>query len=208
MNRFYYHGITDNALVCLESILNAGAILSRSLMNDKQLEISNHEYIGYNGYNYISVCKKYYNSELSDCYDEYIRNNISLVIINPTNLSNTQLIHSNDKDSNNYQDYYNNYHNCNARYSDLTGEFQVYEKIPLKNIVAISYPLTMLINDIENSYMSNEEKITNYRKTILDYYHLNELLKKYKINKPIIDLENWKLVNDNLDKVKHQLIKH
>ena len=33
MNRFYYHGITDNALVCLESILNAGAIHNQSSLS-------------------------------------------------------------------------------------------------------------------------------------------------------------------------------
>lgn len=204
MNRFYYHGITDNALLCLESILKEGAILSRSLMNDKQLELSKHEYIGYNGNDYISICQKYYNGELSDCYEEYIRDNISLIIANPSDIIATNLTNSNDKLSKNFNVYYNKFHNSQIRYSDLTGEFQVYKKIPLKNIVAISYPLTILINDIENSYMSKKEKANHYRKIILEYYNLVKLLKKYNINKPIIDLENWKLVDINLNQ---QLIK-
>lgn len=204
MDRFYYHGITDNAFECLESILNEGAILSRSIMNDRQVEISNHEYIGYNGYDYISVCKKYYNNEISDCYEEYIRNNISFIIVSPSNIKATNLITSNDGISTNFNDYCNKFHHNDIRYSDLTGEFQVYKKIPLKNVIAISYPLTLLINDIESSYMSKEEKIKEYRKIILEYNRLINLLNKYNINKPIIDLENWQLVDINL---RRQLIK-
>lgn len=186
-------------MLCLESILKEGAILSRSIMNDKQIELSSHEYIGYNGYDYISVCKKYYSNEISDCYEEYIRNNIGLIIVNPINITETKLINSNDGVTKNFNNYYKQFYDEQVRYSDLTGEFQVYQKIPLKNIIAITYPLTILINDIENSYMSEKERIIHYRNIIMEYYNLVKLLKKYDINKPIIDLENWQLVDKNLN---------
>lgn len=157
MNSFYYHGITDNQLACFESILKSKAILSRSKMNEEMNLISKHDYIGYNGNDYVSICKKFYNKETSDCYEEYIRDNISLIMLDLPNVINTELIDIN-YNGENYQEYFNKFHNLETRYSDLTGEIQVYKEIPLKYVVAISYPLTMLVNDVKNSYIGSKEK--------------------------------------------------
>ena len=207
MESFYYHGITDNQLECLESILKEKSILSRSMMDEKKNLISHHDYIGYNGKDYISICKKYYNNELSDCYEEYIRNNISLVMIDIPNVIDTKLININSEIGD-YQEYFNKFHNLETRYSDLTGESQVYKKIPLNYVVAISYPLTMLINDVKNSYMEKKEKNKFYRKIVFDYYILKQLLKEYNFNVPIIDLETNDLVDIKIKKIKCKLIKY
>lgn len=207
MNSFYYHGITDNQLACLESILKSKAILSRSKMNEEMNLISRHDYIGYNGNDYVSICKKFYNNETSDCYEEYIRTNISLIMSDLPNVINTELINLNYNNEN-YQDYYNRFHNLEVRYSDLTGELQVYKEIPLEYVVAISYPLTMLINDVKNSYMENKQKNKIYHKIVYDYFMLKKLLKEYNFNVPIIDLETNNLVDLKIKKIKCKLIKY
>lgn len=207
--RFYYHGISDNSLDCLESIFRNKAILSRSQMDREAQLVSKHEYIGYNGNNYISICEQYDNNgHITDCYEEYIRNNISLIIVNPTSIVKTTLVNCVHKqDYNNYQDYYNALHNSNNRYSDLTGEFQVYQIIPLKNVVAIAYPLTMQLNDIDKSYMNKYDKLVSIRDVIVEYRKLKLLLDKYNISKSVIDLENWQLVEQNLNNYKYRIMK-
>lgn len=208
--KFYYHGISDNSLECLECIFKDKAILSRSQMDSKSLSVSNHEYVGYNGYDYISICEQYDNSgNITDCFEEYIRNNISLIIVNPTAIVKTNLINNiNEQKYTNYQEYYQKYHHLSERYSDLIGEFQVYNRIPLKNVIALAYPLTLLLEDVQNSYMSKNAKIKLVRQIVKEYYQLKELLKKYGIDKPIVDLENWQLVDTNLHNSKYQIIKH
>lgn len=123
-DEYYYHGLPNYDDDVLINIIKTG-ILSRKYLNEL-----NYEFIGFNGNNYISVCKRESMNKIDNCYDLYIDGCFSIVIDNIKTIKTNKIFDSEYKylSSN---DYYFNYNdeNNDERYSDLEGEYQVQDFI-------------------------------------------------------------------------------
>ena len=55
--------------------------------------------------------------------------------------------------------------------------------------------------------MNKYDKLASIRYVIVEYRKLKLLLDKYNISKSVIDLENWQLVEQNLNNYKYRIMK-
>lgn len=184
---YFFHGIKDSTHPeeTLEDVYHAGGLLSLAKMPPELRKKYTPKYIGFNGMDYISVCTKYGKCDLSECFIDYILESISFVISDRIHAVKTIYIpHSNSQ--RNAQDYYNLYNQGSSRYSDLDGEYQVKDAIPLTEIEAISFPITSLICDLqeEEPELIDQEihKLWNSYQTFL------RLQKEYHTNFVPIDI--------------------
>ncbi len=191
----YYHGLGECSkynykdiileLKTLELILKSKAILAKSLQYTQKSD----NRVGFNGMNYISLCKGVMGRNIHySAYKMFIEASISLIldsklpnIIKPTVLS---------KHANQYSlatlKFYSKDDN-RERYTDFQDEVQVKYKIDLSNVVAIGFPLDFYFAKAKNKINIAE-----------GYLNLKELLKKYKYNWPIYDINNEVPLNDEL----------
>ena len=147
MSRFYYHGIIPKKeplerLCTMIEIIRSGGLKSK-----RKLNISNL-YVGYNGSDYISLCRKennYMYNRINDninAYEDYIYSNFCFIISDEIDA-----IKTNDFDSQgkyvSYMDFLS-VANGDIRYSDMFDEWQVKDEIKLDKIIGIGLPFSLV----------------------------------------------------------------
>jgi hypothetical protein len=130
---YYYHGTSLDHLI---SILESREIKCRRLLNEGPLKYKHKKYSGpgYNGLDYVSICKP--NNESSDSYSAFnifIVNHFCLIISDT--VSAVKTITCAPFINQALGDEYNG-----LRYSDLKDEWQVKTRITLDNVVGIAIP--------------------------------------------------------------------
>lgn len=196
----YFHGIKGNFmygdLSIFEKILLDRKILARS----KQNRIISGS-CGYNGYDYISVCKKHPEKPIGDYqsgYDNHVKHHINFLISPKIDAIKPNLIKHQYMDI----DKWVKFCNQSIRYTDMYDEYQVSSSIDIdKNIIGIGIPLFEEIRKQRFSYIDlhNEGILIDYYKTI------RELLLKYNYNLKIYDTELEEEIidiNKTIDKIK------
>ncbi|MDD4027792.1 MAG: hypothetical protein PHN54_01880 [Bacilli bacterium] len=193
LNNYYLHAIKDNkfypskdAIKKLESILEKNNILSRRLQNYKS------NYLSFNGLDYISLCDPSKPREGYSAFNYFIKTSLSLVIskdIDVVNPEKIDIVINKPKDLQKYT-------NSNIRYTNFKDEVQVENNIQLSNIVAITIPLSNIINPFKS-------KKSNKKTIIKELNILKELLIKHNFNKPIYDIETLSILDNenNIDKI-------
>ncbi len=138
MSKYYYHGV------------------KRGLVLDKTLEIFQKggikcmpgaRKIGFNGLDYISICKKEaeeeYNKHSNNAFYNYVQNSICFIISDEIDAIKPEIIENADK-WNRFElvGYMNS--KPGVRFSDMFDEWQVYRIVPLSSIVGLGIPLKEL----------------------------------------------------------------
>ena len=144
MSSYFYHGTTD--LDSLISILQTKEIKCRRLLNEQHINIGIRDYLpnpGYNGLDFISVCKPCMDSFKSySAFKLFIVNSFSVIIegeidaVKTTYCSDIKTIYDKYLEDNNY------------RYSDLKDEWQIKTSVPFDKIVGIAIPFKRIYNNI------------------------------------------------------------
>lgn len=140
-DNYYYHGTSLDHLI---SILESREIKCRRLLNEESLKYKNRKYTnpGYNGLDYVSICKP--NNDSSDSYTAFnifIVNHFCLIINEEVKAVKTVTCDSFMVQA--LSDRYNNF-----RYSDLIDEWQVKTRITLDNVVGIAIPFQRIDHNL------------------------------------------------------------
>lgn len=144
MSKYFYHGLglsyfyPDNITTVLE-ILTTGGIKCKRLLGKKKF--------GYNGLDYVSVCKKYMEEEYHNAYGstgfyKYVQDCFCFIISDDIDAVKTETI---PKAYWYFQDIVEKMKkHPEYRYSDMFDEWQVKEMIPLSSIIGIGVPIQWL----------------------------------------------------------------
>ncbi len=135
-SRYYYHGLGKirDSLYYLLSILTTGGIKSKRLLGYES-------FYGYNGADYVSVCKKYpkgeYRQNRMNAFYSYVMDSFCLILSDsiPAFKLSPDYIRPNIFDK-----------VIDRRVSDMFDEWQVKDQIPLSSIIGIGIPLKKLKN--------------------------------------------------------------
>ncbi len=163
MNKFFYHG-TD--LDSVFKIFKTGGIKCRRLIEEEKIEIKRTLDVtfgpGYNGYDYISLCRIDESSLYCDsAFSVFIKNNYVLIIsedidaIKTIDSNNKLMI---EKYSKEFSQFFINNSGSKLRFSDMKDEWQIYDCIPIEKIVGIGIPIRKLkynyneIPDVKNLF--------------------------------------------------------
>ena len=198
MSKYFYHGLKDGMyfepIKCIEKIiiiLNSGGIKSKKLLGVN----SN---TGYNGLEYISLCRKENIEEYTkypvSSFFTFIFNNFCFIISDEVDAIKTEYI---DKTmfSNLYEMLKFLKENENQRYSDMFDEWQVKDFIPLKYIVGIGMPLKTIeqlkVENVEASIVIDKlyALIDTLNLDVVDTYSFN-FVEQYETNKEFIKKKN------------------
>ena len=153
MSKYYYHGV-GNIICCPDvgqkmiNIIKSGGLKSKRLLGM-------NSYAGFNGSDYISICKKedmsLYSKYQLNAFFYYIFNSCCFIISDEVDAIETEYFNSKDVDYSDIKIMMNKY--PYIRYSDMFDEYQVKDEIPLKYIIGIGLPLNIddpyLIEDIK-----------------------------------------------------------
>lgn len=211
LNEVYLHGICicdnndfTNTFDILEKILKSGSLLSLSLQ-----EKYDHDKIGYNGLNYISICdptkiNEVYNKKKIcinyNAFSYHIKRSLTLALskenietVKPILLEPNFMRRKSDKEI----IYLIN--KPNRKFSDYPDELMVKNRISLNNLKFITIPVSY--------FMSNAKKEENKKDIIIDLLRKTKtLLKNYDRIVPLYDLDTMINLDDNI-KLK-ELIKN
>lgn len=174
LKSYYFHSVRLN-IEKIEEILKRGAILSRD-----KLGYELKEPLGFNGNRRISLCKYmspdvYYNlmDGMRSAYYVLIKHGISFVLDDSISASKTSFVHKITLSNKEYNKIIDD--DMELRFSDCLDEYQTTEAIDTSHFIAISYPIT-------------EQSNFNERKVKEDLVYLSNLLKKYSLDIPILDV--------------------
>ncbi len=146
MSRYFYHGVSSIASTL--KILQSGSIQCRRLLGKKAN--------GYNGFDYVSVCKKYaeedyQNTDLDNAFYKYVQNYCCFILseeIPAMKTFPTKHIGDYPMDTILFDKQ--------KRVSDMFDEWQVYREIPLSFVVGIGIPCDYFLTIIRLTSPSNE----------------------------------------------------
>lgn len=157
MSKYYYHGLSGAFLVIstMLKILQTGGLKSRRLLGEGEN--------GYNGLDYVSVCKKYSqqdykDTEMDNAFYTFVQNSFCFIISDRVEAIKTKPAGSIKWD--NYSDVLLS--DKRERISDMFDEWQVYHEIPLSMIVGIGIPV-LFITSILSTLPSDCESIRKFR---------------------------------------------
>lgn len=210
LNDVYLHGISicDNSdftdtLLILEKILKSDNLFSLALQ-DKYDETR----IGYNGLHYISLCdytkiNNVYNKKKKcinfNAFNFYIKRSLSLALTKEKiEVEKPILLSPNFMSRKSEKEMLYLINHPYRRFSDYPDEVLAKNIISLNNLEFLTIPIEHFINNNKN-YDYNCDLVIDLLREV------RNLLKKYKYEKPIYDLETLINLDDNL-KVK-QLLK-
>lgn len=181
MSKYYYHGLKEGFSIerrhlCIDKmieIISSGGLKSRA---KRGINLNG----GFNGNDYISLCKKLpmddYIENPSQSFFPCILNNYCFIISNEVDAIKPRIISKDDYDS--WEDIKLMLDtNPDERISDLVDEWQVKDEIPLKYIVGLGFPFKEL-EYYKNQSEEMKEKIEK----------LFELAKE--LNLDIVDTES------------------
>lgn len=197
--KIYLHGIyslsdyydSKTTLKILKKILQSDALLSARLQNKK------YHPILFNGLDYISLCD-FERKDISriNSFDNYIRYSLSLIfpkdklkVIEPEIVDVVS----------DYETIYAYGISKNKRYTDLSDEVQIKDKVPLDLMTGITLP----ISKMRNIFLTENRTVNMALKEI---EKVNILLDKYNRLVPLYDIDTFEPLN-NSETVKH-LVKH
>lgn len=194
MSKFFYHGTrTINAMI---KIFACNRIKSQRLLGYSKGT-------GYNGLDYISLCKKenkkdYIRGRLSAFYN-YINGNCCFIISDEINAIKTEYMECDHMTCEELQIFLEEH--SDTRYSDMFDEWQVKDSIPLKYVIGIGLPIEKILENIE------------YDDSGFFLYTLKTLLKIVKeLNLDVIDtceedfIENYELKLSSNEKKLQKLM--
>lgn len=144
MSKYFYHGTGYDGLgisTTLE-ILKTGAIKCRRLLGEREC--------GYNGLDYVSICKKYLEADdpkTKSAFYCFIQNHFCFIISNKIDAIKTNP--SGSIHCLKYSDFL--LKDTSERISDLFDEWQVYQEIPLSMIVGVGIPLEVIPSMLKRS---------------------------------------------------------
>ena len=180
--KYYYHG-TD--LKSLESIFNNYGIKCRRMIEEENIDINRTLDvtfgIGYNGLEYISLCKLNNDSFSEDsAYDTFIHDNYCLILAGNIPALKTMDLYDplvKEQYKNEITYFVRNRDKSILRFSDMKDEWQVKTFIPFKDIIGIGIPLRR-----ESRILSKQDK-----------KRVNDLLQiAYILGLDIVDTSNYK----------------
>lgn len=145
MSRYFYHGLglpyffPSNITTVLE-VFKTGGIKSKRLLGRKKK-------FGYNGLDYVSVCKKYSKEEYDCAYGstgfyKYVQDCFCFIISDEIPAIKTETL---PKCYWYFMDIVEKMkENPNVRYSDMFDEWQVKDQISISSIIGVGIPLKWL----------------------------------------------------------------
>lgn len=170
----------------LYEIMNSGYLLSRNNLIKKGIivpsRIITKDTSVFNGMDYISLCDMQKNHELYSSYNMYVKNGLSLLFSHDINVLKPTIIDSLGRSLENIY----NMHNLGLkkeRYSDLTDEVQVKDKLSLDNLVGLSLSKKRFL-------MSR-----NYEYLIAYIEMVNEVLNEYYPSLFVYNLDDGKVLS-------------
>ena len=131
MSRYFYHGVSSIASTL--KILQSGSIQCRRLLGKKAN--------GYNGLDYVSVCKKYaeedyQNTDMNNAFYSCVQGNFCFIVSERVDAIKT---HSSGQIK--WYDYSDSLlTDKRNRISDMFDEWQAYQEIPLSMIIGVGIP--------------------------------------------------------------------
>lgn len=149
IGKYYYHGTDINSFI---KILDTGEIKCRKLIEKENISIRRTLDVtlgvGYNGWEYISLCKlNDYSYEIDSAYDVFVENDFCFIVSDDIPAIKTLDIDSkqiNERFSQEILDFIYNRGTSNLRFSNMKDEWQVKSRIPLHQIVGIGIPVRRL----------------------------------------------------------------
>lgn len=199
MSKYYYHGTDINSFI---KILDTGEIKCRKLIEKENIVIRRSLDvtlgIGYNGWEYISLCKlDDYSYEKGSAYDVFVRGSFCFIISDEVHAIKPLDINSKEGKKEFSQeplDFIFNRDDSELRFSDMKDEWQVKKRIPLTNIVGIGIPVRKL------EYYSEIFYDIQRALALAEIYHLDVVdSSKYKF---IEEYESIEYTEEVKEKVK------
>lgn len=194
--KFFYHGTDLNSFM---SILDTGEIKCRRLIEKEGIKTSRTLDpifgVGYNGYEYISLCQLNnfsYNSE--SAYRVFVRNHYCFIISNEINAVKTVYVHSKEIDEYYKEEFITSLRNQfegDLRFSNMQDEWQVRNRVSLNDIVGIGIPFNMLQYNNHNDIQRAIALAEIFHLDIVDTSNFN-FIEKYESEGPT-DYEKEKM---------------
>lgn len=162
MSKYYYHGVVNkkNNNDCEYSIDHLIPILLSEGIKSKRL-LGIKENYGFNGLDYVCVCKKHkpLNKETKNynAFSMYIDWKFSLIISDEIDAIKTEYLS---------EDYYlsKKIRDSHTKYSDLFDEYQVKDIIPISKIIGITIPFEIVYIYIKHK----DKKFLKKVKTLIE----------------------------------------
>lgn len=144
MGCFFYHGIreTYDAIAILYQIMKTKEIKSK-----RRLRYDEEDMYGFNGLDYVSVCKKEDSSGSEDdsihAYDTYVQNHFCLILRDDLPVIKPEVLTL--PNGENYdREWIRKIGASSTRYTDMVDEWQVKDTIPFSYVVGIGIPMKNL----------------------------------------------------------------
>ncbi len=191
MNNSYAHTIRVSSFSLddineLYKILNSGYLLSRNNLIKEGITIPNKiinaDTSVFNGMDYISLCDMQKEHDFYSSYNMYVRNGLSLLFNHDIKVILPTIVDGYGRNI----DYLNKMHNFGlkkARYTDLSDEVQVKDKLSLDNLIGFCFPKKKII----------QERNIEYYMAYLEM--ANEVIREYYPNLPIYNLDDGKVLS-------------
>lgn len=171
MSKYFYHGLgtpysCDSVISKVLKILVTGGLKCKRNLNMKDY--------GYNGLDYVSVCKKYPKEEYS-CYgstawSKFVQNSFCFIISDEVDAIKTETI---PKSYWYFPDIIEKMRkHPENRYSDMFDEWQIKGNVPLASIVGVGIPLKWLENVDWKFHLHALEELKNTL-NIIDFLGLD-----------------------------------
>ena len=170
----------------LYKILNSGYLLSRNNLLKEKIIIPNKDITEdtsvFNGMDYISLCDMEKEHGFNSSYDMYIRNGFSLLFNHDIKVIKPVII-------NGYARTVDNAHNMHnlglqeTRYTDLSDEVQVKDKISLDNLIGFCLSKKILLRCRSIEYMFAYTEM------------MEEVIREYYPNLSIYNLDDGKVLS-------------
>lgn len=159
VSKYFYHGTDLDNLI---SILQTKEIKCRRLIKEQNIKTSRKLYnttYGYNGLDYISICKpNIYSCKCNSAFKIFIKDGFCAIIDDDVDAIKV-IDCKNDEEKEKYSEEYKNFlldvNNSNIRFSDLKDEWQVKTCISIDKIVGIAIPFKR----INNQYVYDPRKV-------------------------------------------------
>ena len=163
MSKYYYHGIKNllniNAVL---SIIQSGGIKSKRKQNLSYK-------IGFNGADYVSVCKKVpdedYANFFNSAFENYIVNKFCFIIDNRIPAIKPQYI-ADASNWNRFELIKLMVSNPNNRFTDMIDEWQIKDEVPLTYIIGIGIPVKKINSLLVSKTV--DSNVIEHIKTVLD----------------------------------------
>lgn len=161
MSKYYYHGLQGyfSVISKMLEIFQTGGLKCRRLLGEEES--------GYNGLDYISVCKKYSSQDYKDtamdnAFYTFVQDSFCFIISDRIDAIKTK-----PAGTIKWDDYSDSLlSNKQERISDMFDEWQVYQEIPLSMIVGIGLPVSF-ISSIQITLPSDCETIRKLRQVLI-----------------------------------------